>query len=142
VIAAVASSQHDLEGCFDEWAERPIEANDVGRAGAAKHASDSDVLVTLRIGPDGKPMHLTTPSGTALTETINGESVPVEALAKGADTDRSSSLKFCVEHALSGVVYPQGPEIIDLEVAVTWAAPDIINTSARVTGHREAPPAP
>jgi serine/threonine protein kinase len=142
VISAVASSQHDLEGCFDEWAERPVEANDVGRAGAAKHASDSDVLVTLRIGPDGKPMHLTTPNGTPLTETINGEQVPVEALAKGADTDRSSSLKFCVEHALSGVVYPQGPEIIDLEVAVTWAAPDIINTSARVTGHREAPPAP
>ncbi|MEO8549898.1 MAG: serine/threonine-protein kinase [Kofleriaceae bacterium] len=142
VIAAVASSQHDLEGCFDEWAERPLEAIDVGRAGATGHASDSDVLVTLRIGPDGKPMHLTSPNGIELTETINGEQVPVEALAKGPDTDRSSSLKFCVEHALSGVVYPLGPEIIDLEVAVTWLSPNMLNTSARVTGHREVAPAP
>jgi serine/threonine protein kinase len=141
VIAAVASAQHDLEGCFDEWAERPLDSKDVGRANAI-HTSDSDVLVALRVGPDGTAMQLTDIHGDPMNEMINGIAMPVQALAKGPDTDRSSSLKFCVEHALAGVVYPKGPEIVDLEVAVTWTAPNIINTSARVTGHREPPPTP
>jgi hypothetical protein len=55
--------------------------------------------------------------------------------SKGEDIDRSPSLKLCVQSALARVDYPTGPEIVDLEVAVTWAAPNIINTSARVTGH-------
>jgi len=142
VIAAVATAQHDLEGCFDEWAERPLDSKDVGRPNALIHTNDSDVLVALRVGPDGVALQLTDIHGDPLTELVNGIAMPVQALAKGPDTDRSSSLKFCVEHALSGVVYPKGPEIVDLEVSVTWAAPNIINTSARVTGHREPTPTP
>ncbi|MEP6865615.1 MAG: protein kinase [Deltaproteobacteria bacterium] len=142
VIAAVAMAQHDLEGCFDEWAERPLDSKDVGRPNALVHTNDSDVLVALRVSPDGTAMQLTDIHGDPLTEMINGIAMPVVAQAKGPDTDRSTSLKFCVEHALAGVPYPKGPEIVDLEVAVTWTAPNIINTSARVTGHREPAPSP
>ena len=142
VISAVATAQHDLEGCFDEWAERPLDSKDVGRPNALVHTNDSDVLVALRVGPDGAAMQLTDLHGDPLVEMVNGLAMPVVAQAKGPDTDRSTSLKFCVEHALAGVAYPKGPEIVDLEVAVTWTAPNIINTSARVTGHREPPPTP
>ncbi|MEO6775973.1 MAG: serine/threonine-protein kinase [Kofleriaceae bacterium] len=142
VIAAVALAQHDLEGCFDEWAERPLDSRDVGRPDALVHTNDSDVLVALRVGPDGVVMQLTDLHGDPMSELVNGSAMPVVAQAKGPDTDRSASLKFCVEHALAGVTYPKGPEIIDLEVAVTWTAPNIINTSARVTGHREPPAGP
>jgi serine/threonine protein kinase len=141
VIAAVGTAQHDLEGCFDEWAERPSDSKDVGRPNALR-TNDSDVLVALRVAPDGTAMPLTDIHGDPLTEMINGIAMPVVAQAKGPDTDRSISLKFCVEHALAGVAYPKGPEIVDLEVAVTWTAPNIINTSARVTGHREPPTTP
>ncbi|HEY6037415.1 MAG TPA: serine/threonine-protein kinase, partial [Kofleriaceae bacterium] len=41
VIAAVATAQHDLEGCFDEWAERPLDSEDVGRPNALVHTNDS-----------------------------------------------------------------------------------------------------
>jgi serine/threonine protein kinase len=141
VIAAVQTAQHDLEGCFDEWAERPLDSKDVGRP-SDLHRKDSDVLVALRIGPDGAAMQLTDIHGDVLTEMVDGVGMPVMAQAKGPDTDRSTSLKFCVEHALAGVAYPKGPEIVDLEVAVTWEFPNLIATSARVTGHREPPTTP
>jgi hypothetical protein len=142
VIAAVGTAQHDLEGCFDEWAERPSDSKDVGHPREIGHRKDSDVLVALRIGPDGGAMQLTDIHGDLLNEMVDGVGMPVMAQAKGPDTDRSISLKFCVEHALSGVAYPKGPEIVDLEVAVTWEFPDLIATSARVTGHREPSPTP
>jgi serine/threonine protein kinase len=119
-IAAIALAQHDLEGCFDEWAERPLTAEAVGSA-VLHRPTDSDVLVTLEVGPDGQV---------------------TAAVSKGEDVERSPSLRMCVEGAVSRVEYPTGPEILELEVAVTWAAPDIINTSARVVGHREPPHAP
>jgi hypothetical protein len=142
VISAVGTAQHDLEGCFDEWAERPRDSKDVGRPSELGHRKDSDVLVALRIGPDGAAMQLTDIHGDLLTEVVDGVGMPVLAQAKGPDTDQSTSLKFCVEHALAGVAYPKGPEIVDLEVAVTWEYPDLIATSARVTGHREPPTTP
>jgi serine/threonine protein kinase len=117
-IAAVATAQQNLEGCFDEWASRPLTASAIGSADSLHRANDSDVLVVVQIGPDGKA---------------------IDATSKGEDTDRSPSLKLCVEGALANIAFPPGPEIIDLEVEVVWAAPDIINTSARVTGHRELP---
>ncbi|HET9990001.1 MAG TPA: serine/threonine-protein kinase, partial [Kofleriaceae bacterium] len=90
VIAAVATAQHDLEGCFDEWAERPLDSKDVGRPNALLHTNDSDVLVALRVGPDGTAMQLSDIHGDPMTEMINGIAMPVQALAKGPDTDRSS----------------------------------------------------
>jgi hypothetical protein len=142
VIAAVGAAQHDLEGCFDEWAERPVDSKDVGRPRPLDHRKDSDVLVALRIGPDGAAMQLTDIHGDPLVETVEGVAMPIMAQAKGPDTDQSTSLKFCVEHALAGVAYPKGPEIVDLEVSVTWEFPNLIATSARVTGHREPPTTP
>jgi hypothetical protein len=116
VIAAVPSAQHDLEGCFDEWASRPLTAEAVGSANALRRANDSDVLVTLVVGPDG---------------------TATDANSTGEDTARSPSLKLCVEGALAGVTYPTGPDVIEIEVSVAWVAPNLINTSARVTGHHE-----
>ena len=118
VVTSVATAQRDLEGCFDEWASRPLTAESIGHGSALLHANDSDVVVTLRVAPDGATS---------------------DAEAKGEDTERSPSLKFCIESAVSRVAYPSGTEALDLEVDVVWAAPDIINTSARVTGHHEAP---
>ena len=57
------------------------------------------------------------------------------AEAKGDDAARSPSLKFCVESAVARVHYPPGREALDLEVAVAWTAPNMVNTSARVVGH-------
>ena len=120
VIGAVPNAQHNLEGCFDEWASRPLTAEAVGSSNSLHRANDSDVLVTLEVGPDGKADH---------------------ASSKGEDSDRSPSLKLCVEGALAGIPYPTGAEVIEIEVAVAWTAPNLINTSARVTGHHE-PSAP
>jgi serine/threonine protein kinase len=120
VAAAVATAQHNLEGCFDEWTSRPLTAEAVG-AGAANQphrATDADVEVTLRVGPDG---------------------VAFDASSKGEDIERSPSLKFCVETALSNVAYPPGPETLDVVVAVAWTAPDLINTTAQVRSHSETP---
>ena len=116
VIRAVPSAQHDLEGCFDEWASRPLTAEAVGSANALRRANDSDVLVTLEVGPDGRATN---------------------ANSTGEDTARSPSLKLCVEGALAGITYPTGPDVIEIEVSVAWVAPNLINTSARVTGHHE-----
>ena len=114
VTQAVASAQHDLEGCFDEWSSRPLEAESIGSAHSLARGSDSDVLVALSVASDG----------TAST---------VEA--KGEDIARSPSLKFCVESALERVKYPSGREALDLSVAVAWAEPNMVSMSARVTGH-------
>ena len=118
VVTSVATAQRDLEGCFDEWASRPLTAESIGHGSALVRANDSDVVVTLRVAPDGATS---------------------DAEAKGEDTERSPSLKLCIESAVSRVAYPSGTEALDLEVDVVWAAPDIINTSARVTGHHEPP---
>jgi serine/threonine protein kinase len=118
VVTAVATAQRDLEGCFDEWISRPLTAESIGHGSAGPRANDSDVLVTLRVAPDGTTS---------------------DAAARGEDTERSPSLRLCIESALARVAYPSGPEALDLEIDVVWAAPDIINTSARVTGHHPAP---
>src|SRR5580704_12828762 len=53
VTQAAASAQHDLEGCFDEWSSRPLEAESIGSAHSLARGSDSDVLVALSVAPDG-----------------------------------------------------------------------------------------
>ena len=118
VVTSVATAQRDLEGCFDEWVSRPLTAESIGHRNAGPRSNDSDVVVTLRVAPDGATS---------------------DAAARGEDTERSPSLKLCIEAAVARVAYPSGPEALDLEVDVVWAAPDIINTSARVTGHHLAP---
>jgi hypothetical protein len=115
VTQAVGSAQHDLEGCFDEWAARPLTAESVGQNAPDPRLEDSDIVVTLTVAPDGT------------TDVVT---------AKGDDAARSPSLKLCVESAVGRVHYPSGPEALDVEVAVTWAAPNMVNTSARIVGHR------
>ena len=115
---AVATAQRDIAGCFDEWAARPLSAEAIGNDTPSKpHPTDSDLLVTLQIAPDGST---------------------TGADAKGEDANRSPSLKDCVENAVARVHFPTGSEALDLEVAVTWNAPDMVNTSARVVGHHLA----
>ncbi|HEY1547067.1 MAG TPA: protein kinase [Kofleriaceae bacterium] len=119
VTQAVASAQHDLEGCFDEWSSRPLAAESIGSAHSLARGSDSDVLVALNVAPDGTAS---------------------DVEAKGEDITRSPSLKFCVESAIERVKYPAGREALDLSVQVAWAEPNMVNMSARVTGHH--PPTP
>ena len=114
VAQAVATAQHDLEGCFDEWAARPVTAEAVGEHTPVQRPDDLDMVVKLAVLPGGQ------------TDSIE---------AKGDDASRSPSLRLCVESAIGRVHFPTGPETIDLEVAVTWAAPNLVNTSARVLGH-------
>ncbi len=114
VTRAVGSAQHDLEGCFDEWSSRPLTAEGIGSAHPLARPDDSDLAVTMTVAPDGTADN---------------------AEAKGDDASRSPSLKFCVESAVARVHYPAGREALDLEVAVAWTAPNMVNTSARVVGH-------
>ncbi|HEX4450303.1 MAG TPA: protein kinase [Kofleriaceae bacterium] len=117
VTQAVASAQHDLEGCFDEWSSRPLEAESIGSAHSLARGSDSDVLVALSVAADGTAS---------------------EVEAKGEDILRSPSLKFCVESAIERVKYPAGHDALELSVAVAWAAPNMVSMSARVVGHHPA----
>jgi serine/threonine protein kinase len=114
VALAVASAQHDLEGCFDEWSSRPLEAESIGSAHSLARGSDSDVLVALGVAPDGTAS---------------------EVEAKGEDIARSPSLKICIESAIERVKYPSGREALDLSVQIAWAEPNMVSMSARVTGH-------
>jgi serine/threonine protein kinase len=114
VTRAVGSAQRDLEGCFDEWSSRPLTAEGIGSAHPLARPDDSDLAVTITVAPDGTADN---------------------AEAKGDDAARSPSLKFCVESAVARVHYPAGRESLDLEVAVAWTAPNMVNTSARVVGH-------
>ena len=116
VTGAITSAQHDLEGCFDEWASRPtFEA--VGQGSNKPRSVDSDVMVRLAVTSEG---------------------IGNSAKATGTDADKSPSLKFCVESAIARIHYPTGPENLDLEVDVNWTAPDLVAMSARVVGHHEA----
>jgi predicted Ser/Thr protein kinase len=119
VTRAVAASQHDLGGCFDEWAARPVTAEAVGSAHPPERPNHIDLIVHLTVAPDG----------------TGGD-----AQAQGDDAGRSPSLTFCVQSAIERVHYPAGHEALDLEVAVTWAAPDRVSTTARVIAHH--PPVP
>ncbi|MDB4958707.1 MAG: serine/threonine protein kinase [Myxococcales bacterium] len=103
--------QHSIEGCFDEWSNRQgLDIIDKLKP----PPKDADLVVHLSVTPDG---------------------IGHSAEATGED---SPSLRFCVESAVSRAHYPIGKEGLDLSVQVTWAEPNLVNTSARVVGHHEA----
>jgi len=50
----------------------------------------------------------------------------------------SVSLRFCVSNALARVTYPSGPDILDLQIKVSWSN-GIIALSPRVVQRRQTP---
>jgi hypothetical protein len=110
---AVAVVQHDIEGCFDEWAQR------IDNANRRQVIREVDLVARVAVTPDG----------VALARDD-------AALISGSLDDES--LKFCVGAQVQRVKYPHAVDRLDVEVQIVWLLPDIVNMSARVTGRHEA----
>jgi serine/threonine protein kinase len=67
--------------------------------------------------------------------TVNADGIPHSASANG---ESSLSLRLCLELAVVRIKFPSGPEQLDVEVQVGWAA-GVLNLSPRITGRRDAP---
>jgi hypothetical protein len=98
-----------IEVCFDEWSERAHLEQPKGKA----VPRDAHVIVRLAVTSDG---------------------LGHDAVAKAHD---SPSVRLCVEHALTRVSYPKGPENLQLEVALLWSG-GLVNMTGRVVGRSEA----
>jgi serine/threonine protein kinase len=108
---SIVQVRRDVEGCFDEWAERAHLEQPKG--GGLPIARDAKVVVRLAVTPDG---------------------VGHDAMAKGHD---SPSVRLCIEHAMTRVVYPKGTENLQLQVQVAWSGGDV-NMTGHIVGRSEA----
>ncbi|MGE5187163.1 MAG: serine/threonine-protein kinase, partial [Acidobacteriota bacterium] len=117
---ALASAQHPLEGCFDEWWTRPQDPTE-----KLPKPHDAQLLVRLSVTPDG----------IGHDAAATGE---VDVQRDGSLTATHGVLSDCVEGAISRVEYPKSAEALDLEVQVAWTAPGQVNASGRVVGRHEA----
>jgi hypothetical protein len=45
-------------------------------------------------------------------------------------------MRLCVAEAIARVRYPEGADVLDVEVAVRWSAPDKIDLAARAVRHQ------
>ncbi|HTR55401.1 MAG TPA: serine/threonine-protein kinase [Kofleriaceae bacterium] len=123
VVAAVATAEHDLEGCFDEWSSRQaLESIEGWKPPAPK---DAELAVELKVDPDG----------VAHDAVASGESEPRR---DGSFVPVHGSLSICAEAALSRVKFPAGEQMLFVTAQVYWGTPGIVRTSARITGYREA----
>ncbi len=111
ITDALTQVQRDIEGCFDEWAERAH--LEQPRGGGLPIAREADVIVRLAITPDG---------------------IGHDAYAKGHD---SPSVRLCIEHAMTRVVYPKGSENLQVQIAIAWAAGNV-NMTGHIVGRAEA----
>jgi serine/threonine protein kinase len=109
VINAVFNSQSDVDGCFDEWAERITSYAATGTG--KKPPTEANLIVHFLVAATGE-----------------GQS----ASATGVDDE--AVLQPCVALAMERIKYPPGPEQLDLEVAVSWSEGQVI-LSPRVVGH-------
>jgi hypothetical protein len=104
--------QRDVEGCLDEWAERAHLEQPKGSG--LPVARDADLVVRLGVTPDG---------------------LGHDATAKG--TPESPSVFLCIEHAMTRIVYPKGPESLQLQIKLSWASGNL-NMTGHVVGRSEA----
>jgi serine/threonine protein kinase len=111
ITDSLVQVQRDIEGCFDEWAERAHLEQPKG-AGVPV-ARDATIVVRLAVTPDG---------------------VGHDAIAKGHD---SPSVRLCIEHAMTRVVYPKGTENLQLQLAIAWAGGNV-NMTGHIVGRSEA----
>jgi len=109
VINAVFNSQSDVDGCFDEWAERITSYAATGTG--KKPPTEANLIVHFLVATTGE-----------------GQS----ASATGVDDE--AVLQPCVALAMERIKYPPGPEQLDVEVAVSWSEGQVI-LSPRVVGH-------
>ena len=113
ISTALAQAQHDVEGCFDEWADRvgydPI---------ADKHTKlpvEGELEINLEVSPEGLG---SSPHASGMTD---------------------EQLRGCSEQAIARVHYPASPEVRQIEVDVAWAGTNgLVAMSARIVGHRDA----
>jgi hypothetical protein len=114
ITEAIQVVQRDVEGCFDEWAERAHLAQPRASGEPAQlHVRDADVVVMLSVTPDG---------------------VGYSATAKGME---SPSTRLCLESALAQVRYPAGPDALDVRIDIAWLSGNL-DMTARIVGHHEA----
>ena len=111
VTASLMSVHRDIEGCFDEWAERAH--LEQPRGAGSPTPRDADVVVELEITPEG---------------------IGHDVKAKGHD---SPSVKVCVEGAITRVHYPRGPDNLRVRVDIMWSA-GILNMTGRIVGRSES----
>ena len=119
-ISAITMSKVSLDGCFGEWVER-VKIDD--------QAPDVDLMVRLTVTPDGIGH---SPHATMST------SVDYKCPTNEPECKDSPSLRFCIESALARVKFPSGPELLELEVGVSYSQ-GLLNLSPRVLRHHEAP---
>ena len=119
-IASIQMAKVNLDGCFGEWVDR-VKIDD--------RAPDVDLMVRLTVTPDGigHSAHAT------MSTSADDRCPPNEPGCKD-----SPSLRFCIESALARVTFPAGPEVLDLEVLVSYSQ-GLLNLSPRVLRHREVP---
>ncbi len=108
VTAAIQSVYPSIQFCLDDIDSR-VDATE-----GAPRSRDIDALVRLSVTPDGKGYG-----------------------AKASGIDYSPSVRLCIEDALARVAYPKGPETLDVNVDIAWAAGQLM-MAARVVGHHEA----
>ena len=117
ITVALAQAQHDVEGCFDEWADRA--GYDPVTDKHTKPPAEGELEINLEISPEGLG---SSPHAAGMTD---------------------EQLRSCVEQAVARVHYPASPEIREIEVDVAWAGTNgLVAMSARIVGHRDAPARP
>jgi hypothetical protein len=110
VTDALRQVQRDVEGCFDEWAERAhLEQPKGSGIPVARSAS---VVVNLAATPDG---------------------LAHDVRAKGHE---SPSVRMCIEHAIARVAFPKGPQNLQLQVHMEWLD-GILDMTGHVLGRSE-----
>ena len=110
ITDSIQSVQHDVEGCFDEWAERAH--LEQARGAGSPAPRDANLQVELSVTPDG---------------------VGHNVVAKNHD---SPSMKTCIEDALGRVHYPKGPDVLTVHVDVAWSGGNL-NMTGRIVNRTE-----
>jgi serine/threonine protein kinase len=95
ITAALQQVHRDVQGCFDEWAERAH--LEQPRGAGVPMSRDAGVVVRIAVTPDG---------------------LGHDAAAKGHD---SPSLRLCIEQTMARVGFPKGPEALELQIQIAWA---------------------
>ena len=119
-ISAITMAKVNLDGCFGEWVDR-VKIDD--------QAPDVDLMVRLTVTPDG----IGHSPHASMSTSVDHKCPTNEPQCKD-----SPSLRFCIESALARVKFPTGPELLELEVGVSYSQ-GLLNLSPRVLRHHEAP---
>jgi len=121
VVEALSTAQGPIEGCFAEWAER--------NQGTHDEVPEATLVVGLTVTADGVGS-----MARILATPDHHPSVPSDDGVPGR-----SLLELCVSEQVVRVRFPSGPEQLELEAQVHWAASGQVNVTPRVVGHHQVP---